>query len=142
LPNECVTGSGSKLKAHSEALYFRYPARESDKGNQGWDAIPSRRGSQRREPLASHPVTSFDVRFRALIADLARSKREVIVDPADTPKDLTAEQLSAADHLIYHDGHEKLDALSAEIRAIRVSVASREAGTSSLVLLMLFNDAN
>lgn len=64
------------------------------------------------------------------VTSIQHMGKEVIVDPTDTAEDLTAEQLSATDPVIYRDEREKLDALRAEIRAIGVNAVSREADVS------------
>jgi hypothetical protein len=39
--------------------------------------------------------------------------KEVIVDPTDTPEELTGEQLNATDPVIYRDARRELDGLRA-----------------------------
>ena len=56
--------------------------------------------------------------------------KEVIVDPTDTPEELTAEQLSATDPVIYRDESKTLDPLRARIRAAGISNVTRTAGMS------------
>jgi hypothetical protein len=56
--------------------------------------------------------------------------KEVIVDPSDTPEELTVEQLYATDPLIYRGEDEELDILRAEVRAIGVNAVSRAAGVA------------
>jgi DNA-binding phage protein len=56
--------------------------------------------------------------------------KKVIADPTDTDEELTAEQLSATDPMVYRDKPVELEALRAQIRAIGVNVVAREAGVS------------
>ncbi len=65
--------------------------------------------------------------------------KEVIVDPTDTPEELTAEQLSATDPVIYRDAHTLYDSLRARIRAAGISVVAREAKVSRSVVKAFVN---
>lgn len=64
------------------------------------------------------------------VASIEHMGKEVIVDPTDTPEELTAEQLSATDPVIYRDAHKTYDALRARVRAAAISRAAREAQVS------------
>jgi hypothetical protein len=65
----------------------------------------------------------------------------VIVDPTDTPEELTAEQLSATDPVIHRDVHMAYDALRARIRAAGVSTVARRARVSRSVVKAFVNQA-
>jgi hypothetical protein len=56
--------------------------------------------------------------------------KEVIVDPTDTPEELTAEQLNSTEVLVYQNRGERLDALRARVIAFGVSKAARTAKVS------------
>jgi DNA-binding phage protein len=63
----------------------------------------------------------------------------VIVDPTDTPEELTAEQLSATDPVIYRDVRTIHDRLRARVRAARISAVARQAGLSRSVVKAFVN---
>lgn len=65
--------------------------------------------------------------------------KEVIVDPTDTPEELTAEELSATDPVIYRDSQKRYDALRARIRAAGISIVAREAKVSRATLKAFVN---
>jgi hypothetical protein len=65
--------------------------------------------------------------------------KEVIVDPTDTPEELTAEQLSATDPVIYRDACKTYDALRARIRAAGISRIAREARVSRSIVKAFLN---
>ena len=66
--------------------------------------------------------------------------KEVIVDPTDTPEELTAEQLNATDPLIYRDALMVYDALRARIRTAGIKRVARESGLSLRPLRKLVNE--
>jgi hypothetical protein len=65
--------------------------------------------------------------------------KEVIVDPTDTAEELTAEQLSATDPVLYRDTRKTYDALRARIRAACISRIAREARVSRSVVRAFVN---
>jgi hypothetical protein len=65
--------------------------------------------------------------------------KEVMVDPTDTPEELTAEQLSATDPLIYREARKVHDRLRARIRSAGISVIAREAKVSRSVVKAFVN---
>ncbi len=65
--------------------------------------------------------------------------KEVIVDPTDTPEELTAEQLSETAVLVYPNEGKVLDALRVRIRAAGISNAAREARVSRSELKAIVN---
>jgi hypothetical protein len=66
--------------------------------------------------------------------------KEVIVDPTDTLEELTAEQLSSTEVLVYRDDLKKLDALRASIRALGPARIVRESDVSLRTIQMFVND--
>jgi hypothetical protein len=64
------------------------------------------------------------------VTSIEHMGKEVIVDPTDTPEELTAEQLNSAEVLVYQDQGERLDALRARVIAFGVSKAARTAKVS------------
>jgi hypothetical protein len=65
--------------------------------------------------------------------------KEVIVDPTDIPEELTAEQLTATDPVIYRDVGTAYDALRARIRAAGISAAARRAKVSRSIAKAFVN---
>ncbi|HEY2475814.1 MAG TPA: hypothetical protein VGI19_13575 [Candidatus Cybelea sp.] len=55
------------------------------------------------------------------VVSIEHMGKEVIVDPTDTPEELTAEQLSATEVLVYRDHCKKLDELRARVKVFGVS---------------------
>jgi DNA-binding phage protein len=59
------------------------------------------------------------------ITSIEHMGKEVIVDPTDTPEELTAELLSSTEVLVYQDPRKALDGLRARVRALGVSNVAR-----------------
>lgn len=73
------------------------------------------------------------------VTSIEHMGKEVIVDPTDTPEELTAEQLGATDPLIYRDSRTKYDTLRAQIRAAGISRVAREAKVSRSIVKAFVN---
>ena len=73
------------------------------------------------------------------VTSIEHMGKEVIVDPTDTPEELTAEQLSATDPVIYRDTRKTYDLLRAQIRAAGISHVAREAEVSRSVVKTFVN---
>ncbi len=73
------------------------------------------------------------------VTSIEHMGKEVIVDPTDTQEELTAEQLSATDPLIYHDARKTHDALRAQIRAAGISTVARAAKVSRSTVKVFVN---
>jgi hypothetical protein len=52
------------------------------------------------------------------VASIEHIGKEVIVDPTDTPEEMTAEQLNATDSLVYRDASTMYEKPRAKIRTI------------------------
>jgi len=65
--------------------------------------------------------------------------KEVIVDPTDTPEDLTAQLLEATDPVIYRDEEMALESLRDKIKRVGVKVAARISGVSRRSIQMFVN---
>lgn len=63
----------------------------------------------------------------------------MIVDPTDAPEDVTAEQLSATDPVLYRDALVRYDPLRARIRAAGISIVARGARVSRSVVKAFVN---
>ena len=75
------------------------------------------------------------------VTSIEHMGKEVIVDPTDTPEELTSEQLNATDPLIYRDARTLYDGLRARIRAAGISIVAREAKVSRSILKAFVNQA-
>ena len=73
------------------------------------------------------------------VTSIEHMGKEVIVDPTDTPEELTSEQLNATDPVIYRDAHTLYDGLRARIRAAGISIVAREAKVSRSILKAFVN---
>ena len=73
------------------------------------------------------------------VTSIEHMGKEIIVDPTDTPEELTAEQLSATDPVIYRDSRKKYDALRTRVRAAGISRVAREAKVSRSVAKAFVN---
>lgn len=73
------------------------------------------------------------------VTSIEHMGKEVIVDPTDTPEELTAEQLSATDPVIYRNAGEAHDALRARIRGVGISQVAREAKCSRSIVKAFVN---
>jgi hypothetical protein len=65
--------------------------------------------------------------------------KEVIVDPTDTPEELTAEQLGATSPVIYLYPGKTHNALRAQIRAAGISTVARAAQVSRSTIKAFIN---
>ena len=65
--------------------------------------------------------------------------KEVIVDPTDTAEELTGEQLSSTEVLVYHNQREKLDELRKRVRAFGITNVARTARVSRSVIKAFVN---
>lgn len=73
------------------------------------------------------------------VGSIEHMGKEVIVDPTDTPEEMTAEQLSATDPVTYRDARKTYDALRARIRDAGISRVAREAKVSRSIVKAFVN---
>jgi hypothetical protein len=73
------------------------------------------------------------------VTSIEHMGKEVIVDPTDTPEELTAEQLNATYSLIYREAGTLHDGLRGRIRAAGISVVERKAKVSRSVVKAFVN---
>ncbi len=73
------------------------------------------------------------------VTSIEHMGKEVIVDPTDTLEELTAEQLTATDPVIYRDARQTYEHLRERIRAGGISGVAREAGVSRSVVKAFVN---
>ncbi len=73
------------------------------------------------------------------VTSIEHMGKEIIVDPTDTPEELTAEELSETDSLIYRDAHKVHDELRARIRAAGILVLARRANVRRSVVKAFVN---
>ena len=73
------------------------------------------------------------------VTSIEHMGKEVIVDPTDTPEELTAEQLNATYSIIYREGRTLHDGLRARIRTAGISMVAREAKVSRSVVKAFVN---
>lgn len=73
------------------------------------------------------------------VTSIEHMGKEVIVDPTDTPEELTAEQLYATDPVTYRDTNKMYDGLRARIRAAGTSRVAREDKVSRSVVKAFVN---
>jgi hypothetical protein len=87
------------------------------------------------------PTTGLAIPRPVHVTSIEHIGKEVIVDPTDSPEELTAEQLNATYSLIYRDAHTLCDSLRAGVRAASISVVAREAKVSQSVVKAFVNQA-
>ena len=73
------------------------------------------------------------------VTSIEHMGKEVIVDPTDTAEELTGEQLSSTEVLVYHDQREKLDELRKRVRAFGITNIARTARVSRSVIKAFVN---
>ena len=95
-------------------------------------------GADGSEP-APERVRGLTIPRPVNVVSIEHMGKEVIVDPTDAPEELTAEQLSATDPLIYREAHKVHDALRARIRALGIEVVARRATVSRSVIKAFVN---
>ncbi len=94
----------------------------------GTEPAPGMRGLTIPRPVH---VTSID--------SVEHMGKEIIVDPTATPEEITAEQLSETDPVIYRDARAVHNALRTRIRAKGISVVARRAKLSRATLKAFVN---
>lgn len=66
--------------------------------------------------------------------------KEIIVDPTDTLEELTAEQLSATDSVLYRDECKQLDILRLRIRSVGIKPVAKGTGLGLRSLRKFVNE--